>query len=329
MKTLYQAATQLRTAPGVIAYLGNSVTVQKDGYRPHLHAGLMKRFKQPHKAINAGFGGVGSVGSVCTMDDLVIRHKPDLCFIECMTGDMAVGLHEDTGPAVEGILRKLNAIDCAACFLHLPRLDADFSPDNPIIALYSTIAEHYNVPSLNFGQELQSDTSALLKDHVHTTPNGAVRIASLILQRLDDFSNPSHSSQSPERIFDRDYLRASVVPATPDMLADPSACTLHQWRFFYPYYEITLGNEIRFFSETSDLIGLLVIIGPHSGLTIIGGARHNLRDRWSHYERMHAYVFERYFPAGRTVPMAPLHEPLDSLVSVPTLKVIGFLIRPN
>jgi hypothetical protein len=66
---LRDTAAQLAAGPVVIAYLGNSVTAQKDGYRPYLHKGLVKRFGHEHKAVNAGFGGVGSIGSVCTMDD--------------------------------------------------------------------------------------------------------------------------------------------------------------------------------------------------------------------------------------------------------------------
>ena len=106
MTGLRNVAERLAAGPASIAYLGNSVTVQKDGYRPHLHAGLIRRFGRAHRQINAGFGAVGSLGSVCTMDDLVIRHRPALCFVECMTGDMGVGLHADIGPALEGNPQK-------------------------------------------------------------------------------------------------------------------------------------------------------------------------------------------------------------------------------
>ena len=116
---LLGAAERLAQRPATIAYLGNSITRQRDGYRPHLHGLLIERFGQPHRAINAGFGGVGSVASACTMDDMVVRHGPLLCFIETLTGDMGVGMHPDTGPALEGMVRKLAAIGASGCFLQV------------------------------------------------------------------------------------------------------------------------------------------------------------------------------------------------------------------
>src|SRR3954451_10692319 len=119
------------------------------------------------------------------MDDLVIRHCPALCFIECLTGDIGVGLHADTGPALEGMLRKLAAIGTSACFLNLPRRDTDFSLENPAVALYARIAEHHRTPSIDLGPVLKDEGPTLFRDVVHTTEAGSRRTADLILEALD------------------------------------------------------------------------------------------------------------------------------------------------
>ena len=76
----------LSARPGPVAYLGNSVTAQKDGFRTLLHPLIEAECENRLRAVNAGFGGVGSLASVCFMDRLVVRHAPRLCFIACLSG---------------------------------------------------------------------------------------------------------------------------------------------------------------------------------------------------------------------------------------------------
>ena len=76
------------TPPRSIAYLGNSLTVQKAGYRPALHQRLEQHWEAPLQQVNAGLGGVGSLACACLLDLLVQRHQPDLCLIECSAADM-------------------------------------------------------------------------------------------------------------------------------------------------------------------------------------------------------------------------------------------------
>jgi hypothetical protein len=328
VRGLRDAADRLAAGPVPIAYLGNSVTAQKDGYRPYLHAGLVKRFRQDHKAVNAGFGGVGSIGSVCTMDDLVIRHSPALCFIECMTGDMGIGLHADTGPALEGMLKKLAMIGCAACFLNLPRRGADFSCDNSAVALYARVATHYGTASIDLGPKLRFEGPDFFRDVVHTTATGSRRTADLILGALDSiFLTPSSPPPSGP-LFARDYREVTVLPMSIAALRDPAACTTGRFRLTYPFVDLGPDNEIFFHSTTNELLGLLVVIGPHSGPTIIGGEEHQLRDRWTHYDRLHAYVLDNPLPADRPLTIAPVNDARDASEPPPRLKIIGFLVRP-
>jgi hypothetical protein len=274
MTGLCDVARRLAEGPVTIAYMGNSVTAQKDGYRPHLHAGLVKRFGHAHKAVNAGFGGVGSIGSVCTMDDLVIRHRPALCFIECLTGDIGIGLHADTGPALEGMLRKLAAIGAAACFLNMPRRDADYSRDNAVVALYARIVEHYGTPSVDLGPMLKNEDSALFRDVVHTTEAGSRRAADLMLGALDSKFALPRSKPPSTPLFACDFSAATVAPMRIEALRDPSACATGRFRLTTPYVEVGPDNEIAFHSRTNMLLGLLFVAGPHSGPVVMNGVEY-------------------------------------------------------
>ncbi|MGK7892501.1 MAG: hypothetical protein AB4372_02315, partial [Xenococcus sp. (in: cyanobacteria)] len=55
-----------------IAYLGSSVTLQKEGYRSFLHQLLCDRSKKTHKQINASIGDTGSITAVFTMEEDVL-----------------------------------------------------------------------------------------------------------------------------------------------------------------------------------------------------------------------------------------------------------------
>jgi hypothetical protein len=316
-------AERLSRGPGTIAYLGNSVTAQRDGFRPHLHSALCRKFGHDHRAINAGFGGVGAIGSVCTMDDWVIRYRPELCFIECMTGDFGVGLHADTGAALEGMLRKLARIGSAACFLNLSRRHADFSTQNPIVSTYRAVAEHHGITAIDLGECLAGADPRFYRDEVHNTPEGGRLVAGLIFERLEPILTRNDTPRPAAPMHARDFSGATVIAARPEMVSGAGIET-GRFRLQYPYLELAPANVIRFASPDQALLGLLLVLGPRSGAALIGGVRHELRDRWCHFERLHAHVFRAEFPPGTPVEIAPL--PDDSR---PTrLQLAGFLTRP-
>jgi hypothetical protein len=257
------------------------------------------------------------------MDDLVIRHRPTLCFIECMTGDMGVGLQADTGAALEGMLRKLEAIDCAACFLNLPRRGEDFSAANPVVALYARIAGHHGVASVDLGPVLSAEGDDFFRDAVHTTPAGALRTAELICAALERLFQQPDLPNGPQRwLFERDFSRAAALPARLEWLGGEGKAG--RFRLAYPYVEFGPGSEMSFSSPTLELLGLLLVVGPHSGSILIGGEPHQLRDRWSHYERLHSYVLQSPIPPGAPVSLTPLDEGAPRSV-----KLVGLLTRPG
>src|SRR2546421_13112123 len=74
---LGELSSGLRDAPRTIAYLGASVTLQRDAYRPRLHARLQRRTGHEHRSITAAGGYAGAISAVFLMDNFFARHCPD------------------------------------------------------------------------------------------------------------------------------------------------------------------------------------------------------------------------------------------------------------
>src|SRR6478735_7085835 len=188
-----------------IAYLGNSVTAQRDGYVPHLHAHLGTWTSQPHHAFQLGLSGMGSMGCLFTLDSFVLNRKPDLCFIECTTGDSGSRPPlESVGPAIEGLVRKLRAIDCECCILHAYRADRSVEDFQPIIDRYERVADHYGIPSVHLGRAIDLGLTSgewsleqLFLDGIHTTTEGGRVVATLIARALQTILSASLAAAPP------------------------------------------------------------------------------------------------------------------------------------
>ena len=92
--------------PVTIAYFGGSITEQ-NGWRIQ-SAELLKKLypKAAIRSINAAIGGTGSDLGAFRLAHDVLRHKPDLVFIEFAVND--AGAKDDrVRKAVEGIVRQI------------------------------------------------------------------------------------------------------------------------------------------------------------------------------------------------------------------------------
>ena len=69
-------------------FLGNSVTVQKEGYAYKLASLIYDYFPPTQKFIFAGMGGKGSQASCYLMENFVLRHQTYFCFVECTVADI-------------------------------------------------------------------------------------------------------------------------------------------------------------------------------------------------------------------------------------------------
>ncbi len=278
-----RALSMLSTRPGPVAYFGNSVTAQKDGFRTFLHPLIESECGIRLPSVNAGFGGVGSLASVCMMDRLVLRHAPRLCFIECYTGDVGDRHHALSGVAIEAMLIKLREIEAHPVILLLPRKDVESDAARALAPLHRSVAAHHGAPVIDLIHRAQ-EWAPFLRDGVHTTPEGAKLYADAILsQLLETEATPAIGT----RMFADDLSRAGEI--SPGLFMDrkrPDGLL----RLQAPYWKLAAGEAMTVALEEASLLGMTFIQGPHAGSIAVNGAPIALRDKWSTYERLHAVM---------------------------------------
>ena len=138
---LGELPAKLRSEPCKIAYLGASMTAQRNGYRPKLHAALQAACAQQHAIVTAGISGSGSISGAFMIDKLVLAHRPDLCFVDFASRDAAAATVPPwVGPAVEGITLKLRSHGCQPCFLYMYRRDEGRGVYGPVQSAWEEVA---------------------------------------------------------------------------------------------------------------------------------------------------------------------------------------------
>lgn len=137
-----------------VAYFGGSITAQ-EGWRPQTTAWLRQTFPQAKiKEIAAAIGGTGSDLGVFRYRQDVLRHKPDLVFIEFAVNDGGTE-PEQIWRCMEGLLRQTWAANpnTDVCYVYTFRggyeeqLSAGLNP--PAASADEILAAHYGVPSIN------------------------------------------------------------------------------------------------------------------------------------------------------------------------------------
>jgi hypothetical protein len=336
---------RLRRAPCTIAYMGASVTAQKDGYRPRLHELLSQATGHDHRAVPAGLGAMGAITGVFLMDELVLPRRPDLTFVEYATSDIAgTTPPEHLGAVLEGIVGKLRAAGSEPCFLYLHRADMRLG-SSPIVDTYERVADAHGVPSINVAEWMREAidrgavaADAVLRDVVHTTAAGSDLTAGAIRAALAELPE----APRPARVTSADagYGSTRVVPATPALAANGPVGEA-RFRLSYPYVEIDRRGLLRFRPD-GELVGLLVIVGPHSGYIELaspaGRSEHLLWDEECSYERLGSVILEPFVPAGAEVTIRLSSRPVDesgakrtidpALAARKLLKLVGLLVRP-
>jgi len=146
-----QAGKQVR-----IGYLGGSITAQA-GWRPK----TLKWFQEQYpnatiSEINAAIGGTGSDLGVFRLEHDVLRHKPDLLFVEFAVNDGGASPHR-IQQAMEGIVRQTYANDTETdiCFVYTlvagwakTLRDGKFPRAASVM---ESVADHYGIPSIHMG----------------------------------------------------------------------------------------------------------------------------------------------------------------------------------
>lgn len=139
-----------------IAYLGGSITAAP-GWRVQSRDWIAQQYPQAKfEAIDAAIGGTGSDLGVFRLQNDVLRHKPDLLFVEFAVNDAGAS-PEQIHKAMEGIVRQTWKTDPSIdiCFVYtlsepmLPQLRSGKMPRSA--SAMEELADRYQIPSIHFG----------------------------------------------------------------------------------------------------------------------------------------------------------------------------------
>lgn len=305
-KESFQALqNDLRTRSCKIAFLGNSVTAQKKGYAYQLADQINARFSPNHEFIYAGLGGIGSLASCFLMDDFVLRHEPDICFVECTVADIGYATpNQYIKPAIEGIIQKLIFSSIKICFLHLYNTHTFPERTDEIISIYEQVINAYGIPSINIREKINSSiikkalkSTDILYDGIHTTDQGAKIYADLITNVLTAKINYVTEDKSHLRTKS-DYTFRYTQIILPQALIHETSKHLIKSRFRGLIKCIHMDSTYTFETRLDDgmIVGFFIIADENSGVLHVTYEEISLYiqtyDQWCNKERIQAVFLE-------------------------------------
>ncbi|HEU5080160.1 MAG TPA: SGNH/GDSL hydrolase family protein [Opitutaceae bacterium] len=282
-----------------VAYLGGSITAAGNGWRSLTTEFLQSKHpKLKIVEIDAGLPGTGSDLGACRVGYDVLRHHPDLVFVEFAVND-AKAPADRIQQTMEGIVRQIWRANPATdiCFIYtvsapqIPDLQAGRFPTSA--AAMERVAEHYAIPSIHLGVEIAKRVAAgtldfkgaanstqsgrvFSLDGVHPTASGHRLYFQTIEQTLPSFVD--HAEPRAARL---------AAPLDPEnweeatlLLMDQVAARTGTWKQVSPddvnlrgatkallpptWRAITPGAAIEF-TFTGKRFGLLGIAAPDNG----------------------------------------------------------------
>lgn len=142
-----------------VAYLGGSITAA-----PGWRVKSLALLQQKHPGvkwveIDAAIGGTGSDLGVFRFGQDVLKHRPDLLFVEFAVNDGGanpVQIHQ----AMEGIVRQAWTADAKTDIIFVYTISEPFLPDlqagkfSRAASAMEEVADHYGIPSIHLGIEV-------------------------------------------------------------------------------------------------------------------------------------------------------------------------------
>ncbi len=142
-----------------VAFLGGSITAAP-GWRVQSREWLAGKYPDAKfEEINAAIGGTGSDLGVFRLHNDVLRHDPDLLFVEFAVNDGGASPVQ-IQKAMEGIVRQTwrTIPDCDICFVYtlsepmLPQIRSGKMQRSA--SAMEDVANHYQIPSIHFGAKV-------------------------------------------------------------------------------------------------------------------------------------------------------------------------------
>ena len=308
-------------------------------------------------------GARGSPLSLYRLGHDVLRHKPDLIFVDFASDDMESG-PERIWPTVEGVVRQTLRADpnTDLVFVHAFKtgMETDYAkglcPSS--VSACEKLADHYGIGSINMGcriAEMAREEKLAIRateeeagqlggrpvfthDGVYTSAAANGLYARIIGDRFQELLDGAGDEPSPRpadalaKPFRTDHLeRAIQIPVTEAMLTgkwerrDPGPFAKH---FEATWFTDTPGAKLTFrFRGTA--ASLFDVMGPDTGrvqITVDGedkGVREQV-DPWCYYQRISSLrIADGLDDEEHTVTVELLKEPPDRSAPIEEAKKLG------
>ena len=332
-----------------VAYLGGSITAQ-NGWRVQSLEWFRLRF--PNAAfsqIHAAIGGTGSDFGAFRLGEHVLKYGPDLVFVEFAVNDNR-SPEEKIIRSMESIVRQIWTHDPATdiCFVYttiesfLTKEQGGKLPGSAVTM--EKVAERYNIPSINFGQEifrLVSNDQLIITDKrrevdgiqvfspdgVHPYPETGHIIYTTVLQRsfekLADQKQRKKKRSLPDALAP-DYYSSPRLVGLSDMNLSEN------WKILDfredPFFS-RFGNFVSMAGEAlpgaslsfrfiGKAIGAYDFMGPGTGRIVIridGEVRDTIPrfDAYCTYTRMSYFIIDGLENKEHQVDITVLSDPFD------------------
>jgi len=292
-----------------VAYLGGSITAQA-GWRVQ----TLKWFQQTYpqatvREIHAAIGGTPSGLGVFRLQQDVLRHKPDLVFVEFAVNDGGTA-PENIWRAMEGIVRQIRRQDptidiCYVYTIHTRAMHRDYArglcPRST--SAMELLADHYGIPSIDVGLRVvqlheagklvykaQTDPKTgkrlpapdgkilFANDDCHPRPEGHKVYTDVIAKAIGAMASLGkpgpHTLRQP--FISDNWEAAKIVPLKPAMLTGgwkklPTHAGLGRRfaRNMPELWQATRPGEKIRFRFRGSRVGLYDILGPDGGQAIV------------------------------------------------------------
>ena len=307
-----------------VAYLGGSITAAP-GWRVQSREWLQEQYpRAKFEEIHAAIGGTGSDLGVFRLERDVLRHRPDLLFVEFAVNDGSAP-PERIHKAMEGIVRQTWRADARTdiCFvytLHQVMLPDFHRGKMPRAAsAMEELADHYHIPSVHFGVEVArlekagelvfkapkpEDWSAKpmvfssdgVHPHVQTGHRLYVEAIARSWPKLGRASGKAVAHQLGKPLRDDNWEQAKMVAIRPEMLtgewrrlpADDRLAKRFSRNMPELYQAVSPGAKLSF-SFKGTTAALFDVLGPDGGqLSVrLDDAKASMRNRIDGYCTYH------------------------------------------
>jgi hypothetical protein len=269
-----------------ILVLGFSATAQPDGYAAYLR-GLLAR-DHPHIHLHAcGLGGLHPLLIPPALDHLQATQGPFthvlLDIATSIYGNLIARDEAEARAIAQDCLHRPAALGIRPALLVMPRRDLNADAAR-FTAMLAHAAQEAAAPVLDLTEPLAADP-ALLRDAVHTTPQGSRRATAAIAAALapwwNDFATPPPAPRPPA-------FRRALPLASP---RDPHALPFDHHGFACHSLALPAGQRATLrLSHPVHATGLAFVTDPRAGLMHLDGDCRPLEiqayDTHAYYDRL-------------------------------------------